>query len=59
MSLPSSAPPCLLLFIKTPEGGRGAFAGPFGFPLVKNHVLWAVWCGKLLKGKRIVEGKNY
>jgi hypothetical protein len=45
--------PVYWLFIKDPEGGRGAFA--FGFGL--GFSLWAFWCGKLLEGKQIGKEK--
>jgi hypothetical protein len=34
------------------------FAWLFAFVLGKKLLLWAFWCGKLLEGKRIVEGKK-
>jgi hypothetical protein len=47
----------LFAAVKTPEAGRGAFA--FGFWLLPfRALLWAFWCGKLLKGKRVIEGKR-
>jgi hypothetical protein len=60
----ATAPPCLLLFIKDPlkeEGGLGlglwlfgALAFGFGF----CFLFFVFWCGKLLEGKRITEGKE-
>jgi hypothetical protein len=41
------------------EGGQEAFAfclWLFGLWLLL--LLWAFWCGKLLEGKRITEGKR-
>jgi hypothetical protein len=56
MSRPSpkaSALLCLPLFIKGPlKEGLGFLLLLFGV------LLWAFWCGKLLKEKRIIKGKN-
>jgi hypothetical protein len=30
----------------------------FAWFLLLGALLWAFWCGKPLKGKRIIEGKN-
>jgi hypothetical protein len=38
----------------TAEGGHEVF---WGFGLLLLLLLWAFWCGKLLEGKRITEGK--
>jgi hypothetical protein len=38
------------------EGGKEVFAFSFGF-LFWGFLLWAFWCGRLLEGKRIAEGK--
>jgi hypothetical protein len=55
----------LTLFKKGPEGGLGAFA--FCLWLLCEALAWvfcfgllllAIWCGKLLKGKRIIEEKR-
>jgi hypothetical protein len=60
-SLPSSL--CSTLFAaiyKVPAEGRlGAFAFCLCLLLwaLDGFLLWAFWCGKLLKGKRIPKGK--
>jgi hypothetical protein len=67
MSRPSpraSAPPCLPLYIKDPlKEEEGLFAlrifaleGFLDFGLVL--LLWGFWCGKLLEGKTIIDGKS-
>jgi hypothetical protein len=35
----------------------GGFTELFGL-LLLGTLLWAFWCGTLLEGKRIIEGKN-
>jgi hypothetical protein len=38
-------------------GLLGFLLGFFTLNIGKNLLLWAFWCGKLLEGKRIIEGK--
>jgi hypothetical protein len=42
------------------EQGLGAFASFWSLACIFHFglLLWAFWCGKLLEGKRITEGKR-
>jgi uncharacterized RDD family membrane protein YckC len=55
----ATAQPCLPLFIKEPlKEGLRFLAFGFYFGLWLGFLLWAFWCGKLLEGKGITEGKR-
>jgi hypothetical protein len=56
MSLCST--PFAAVYKRTLKEDRG-FLGRFGFWLWLWALLWAFWCGKLLDGKRITEGKEF